>query len=119
MCMEKFFIVAALKSEITSDSKRISQCESGVQLVFHSSKLEHATKRGNVITFDCDGFQVDEKISSTNWRDAFNFNEEPPRGVIITISPGYKSGIVLPYVDWNLLREETLVLIIISAFFIL
>lgn len=97
--MEMFFIVAALKSEISSNSKGISQCESRVQLVFHSSKLEHATKRGNVITFDCDGFQVDEKISSTNWRDAFNFNEEPPRGVIITISPGYKSGIVLPYVD--------------------
>lgn len=98
MCMEKFFIVAALKSEITSNSMGISQCESRVQLVFHSSKLEHATKHGNVITFDCDGFQVDEKNSSTNWRDAFNFNEEPPSSVIITINSGYASGVILPYV---------------------
>lgn len=115
--MERFFIVAALKSEISSNSKGISQCESRVQLVFHSSKLEHATKRGNVITFDCDKFSVDEETSSSNWRDAFNFNDEPPKGVIITINPGYSSGVVLPYVGWNLFWEETLVLIIISTIF--
>ena len=54
---------------------------------------------GNVIELSCKKFSVDEANSSKNWRDAFNFNEEPPQGVLITVSPGYKSGKVMPYFE--------------------
>ena len=95
--MRKFVIFAALESEVLG-GKSINQCDSMLQFVFSSEMLEHATKHGNVITFDCNGFVVDEKASSSNWRDAFNFNEEPPRGIVITVDVAYGSGIVLPYV---------------------
>ena len=97
--MTKYCIVSALKPELDSSGKRISQCESKVQFVFSSEKLEHASKHGNLITFDCYGFSVDEENSSKNWKDVFNFNEEPPRRVVITVDIAYKAGIVLPYVD--------------------
>ena len=90
--MRKFCIIATPKSETALS-------ESKVLFVFSSEMLEHATKHGNVITFDCNGFSIDEKASSSNWREAFNFNEEPPRGVIITVNTGYKSGIVLPFTN--------------------
>lgn len=91
--MRKFCIIATPKSEMA-----LSKSESKILFVFFSEMLEHATKHGNVITFDCHGFSVDEENSSNNWRDAFNFNEEPPRGIVITIDVAYGSGIVLPYV---------------------
>lgn len=96
--MLKFCIMAALKSELASSGKGVYQCDSMVQFVFNAENLEHATKRGSVITFDCDRFSLDEEHSSKNWRDAFNFNEEPPRGMIITTNTDYTSGIVMPYV---------------------
>lgn len=91
--MKKFCIIATPKSEMA-----LSESKSKILFVFSSEMLEHATKHGNVITFDCNGFVVDEKASSSNWRDAFNFNEEPPRGIVITVDVAYGSGIVLPYV---------------------
>ena len=96
--MAKFIIIAALQSEMKS-GKNFNDCESKIQLVFSSETMEHPVKHGNVITFDCDGFLVDDENSSSNWQEAFDFKEEPPRRVIITVKTDYKSGVALSYVD--------------------
>ena len=91
--MRKFCIIATPKSEIALSESKV--------FVFSSEMLEHAAKHGNLIMFDCSKFSVDEEASSANWREVFNFNEEPPRGVIVTVNNDYKSGIVMPYADWR------------------
>jgi hypothetical protein len=52
-----------------------------------------------VIILNCEKFVVDEANSSGNWRDAFNFNEEPPQGILITVNPGYKASDIMPYFE--------------------
>jgi hypothetical protein len=48
---------------------------------------------------NCEKFVVDEANSSGNWRDAFNFNEEPPQGILVTVNPGYKASDIMPYFE--------------------
>jgi len=66
-------------------------------LVFDTDEEIKSSHHSNVIILNCEKFVVDEINSSGNWRDAFNFNEEPPQGILVTVNPGFKASDILPY----------------------
>jgi len=88
--MKKYCINATPKSGTDSNGACI--------LAFDAENLK-PSYHDNVVILGCNKFSIDEANSSKNWRDAFNFNEEPPQSVLITVSPGYKSGKVMPYFE--------------------
>lgn len=86
--MVKFCINAVLNGGKKSD---------GRILVFDTNEGIKFSHHSNVIILNCEKFFVDETNSSGNWRDAFNFNEEPPQGILVTVNPGYKASDIMPY----------------------
>ena len=91
--MVKFCINAILESSMVSDGKKSDGCT----LVFDMNEEIKSSHHSNLIIVNCEKFVVDEKNSSGNWRDAFNFNEEPPHGILVTVNPGYKASDIMPY----------------------
>ena len=71
----------------------------GCILVFDTDEEIKSSHHSNVIILNCEKFVVDEINSSGNWRDAFNFNEEPPQGILVTVNPGFKASDIMPYSD--------------------
>ena len=88
--MVKFCINA-----VPSDGKKTD----GRFLVFDTNEEIRSSHHSNVIILNCEKFVVDEANSSGNWRDAFNFNEEPPQGILVTVNPGYKASGIMPYFE--------------------
>jgi len=86
--MKKYCINAVLNGSKKSD---------GRFLVFDTNEEIKSSYHSNVIILTCKKFVVDEENSSKNWREAFNFNEEPPQGILVTVNPGYKSSDIMPY----------------------
>lgn len=68
-------------------------------LVFDTDEEIKSSHHSNVIILNCEKFVVDEINSTGNWRDAFNFNEEPPQGILVTVNPGFKASDIMPYSD--------------------
>lgn len=95
--MARFCIMSALKSEIASNGKLASQCESKVVLVFNAEDVRNTSFHGCVIIFRCNGFAIDEEKSVGNWKDAFGYNTEGNDRVVILINPDYRPGIIVPY----------------------
>ena len=91
--MKKFCINATPKHRIVSDSEKSVEC-----IVFDTDVV-NPSYHSNVIILNCKKFNVDEANSSKNWRDAFSFNEEPPKEILITVSPDYNAGGVMPYFE--------------------
>ena len=81
--MAKYCIKAVQKSNEVSD--------------FDADDAMKPSYHGSVIVLKCEKFVFDEVNSSKNWRDAFGFNEEPPKGALITVNLGYKAGEIMPY----------------------
>jgi hypothetical protein len=88
--MVKFCINAVLNGSKKSD---------GRFLVFDTNEEIKSSYHSNVIILHCEKFVVDEANSSGNWRDAFNFHEEPLQGILITVNPGYKASDIMPYFE--------------------
>ena len=88
--MVKFCINAAPNGGKKSD---------GRILVFDTNEGIKSSHHSNVIILTCKKFVVDEENSSKNWREAFNFNEEPPQGILVSVNPGYKSSDIMPYFE--------------------
>ena len=93
--MVKYCINAVPKSSPVSDGKEVDECV----LVFDANDELKSSHHSNVIILTCKKFVVDEENSSKNWREAFNFNEEPPQGILVTVNPGYKAGDIVPYFE--------------------
>ena len=95
--MAKYCIKAVQKSNEVSDGKEFG----GISLVFDADDAMKPSYHGSVIVLKCEKFVFDEVNSSKNWRDAFGFNEEPPKGALITVNLGYKAGEIMPYSEWK------------------
>lgn len=95
--MVKFRINAVLNSSDVHDSKKTNACS----LIFDADDAMKPSYHGSVIVLKCEKFVFDEVNSSKNWRDAFGFNEEPPKGALITVNLGYKAGEIMPYSEWK------------------
>lgn len=88
--MVKFCINA-----VPNDGKKSDACV----LVFNTNEEIKSSHHSNVMILNCEKFVVDEANSSGDWRDAFNFNEEPPQGILVTVNPGYKASDIMPYFE--------------------
>jgi hypothetical protein len=86
--MVKFCINA-----VPNDGKKSDACV----LVFDTNEGIKSSHHSNVIILNCEKFVVDETNSSGNWRGAFNFNEEPPHGILVTVNLGFKASDIMPY----------------------
>jgi hypothetical protein len=89
----KYCINAVPESGNVSDGKELG----GRIFVFDTNEAIKSVHHSSVIVLNCEKFVVDETSSSGNWRDAFNFNEEPPQGILVTVNPGYKASDIMPY----------------------
>jgi len=88
-----FSIGAALRSEKISAAKRINQCKSFVKLVISAEELENSRtdETRNIVSFDCDEFEIIEGHSSKGWEKLFS-QKKNGKCVIINISEKYILG---------------------------
>ena len=88
-----FSIGAALRSERVKTAKRIDQCESLIKLAVAADGLENlrVDEGRNIISFDCEKFEVDEKESSKNWKELFP-HERNGKCVVINVPGEYIVG---------------------------
>ena len=88
-----FSIGAALRSERVKTAKRIDQCESLIKLAVAADGLENlrVDEGRNIISFDCENFEVDENQSSKDWKNLFPHRRDG-KGVIINVPDKYVVG---------------------------
>ena len=92
-----FSIGAALKSEKIKTAKRINQCGSFIKLAISAEGLKNfRTDEGkNIVSFDCDEFEIMEGHSSKEWAKLFPHKKDG-KCVIITLPDKYVVGPVIP-----------------------
>lgn len=87
---------AALRSEKTKTAKRINQCESFTKLCIVSEDLAHMSTHGNVITFECTEYGIDEEHSSSNHGKVFTIESKEGNRVVIRVDESYIPGPPIP-----------------------
>ena len=92
-----FSIGAALRSEKVKTAKRINQCGSFIKLAIAAEGLENlrTDERRNLISFDCDEFNVIEEHSSKEWEKLFS-KKKQGKCVVINIPDKYILGPTIP-----------------------
>ena len=99
--MSKFFIMSALRSEVISGGREISNCISKTILVFVADDLKNTSINGCGLIFRCRDFSLDEEASSGDWKNAFDITECDDM-IIIMIKFDYSSpSVIFPFV-WNI-----------------
>lgn len=88
--MSKFYIMTALRSEVISGGRKVSNCISKTILVFNADILKNTSINGCGQIFRCKNFSLDEEASSGDWKNAFDITECNDM-IIITIKTDYVS----------------------------
>ena len=88
-----FSIGAALRSERVKTAKRINQCGSFVKLAVAADGLKNlwVDEGRNIISFDCENFEFDERESSKNWKKLFPHKRDG-KCVVINVPDKYVVG---------------------------
>lgn len=92
-----FSIGAALRSEKIRTAKRINQCKSFIKLAILADGLENprTDETRNIVSFDCDGFEIVEGYSSKEWANLFS-QKKHGKCIIITLPEKYILGPTIP-----------------------
>ena len=88
-----FSIGAALRSEKVKTAKRINQCGSFIKLAIIADGLENlrVDEGRNIISFDCETFEVKERQSSKDWKKLFPHKRDG-KCVVINVPDKYVVG---------------------------
>ena len=92
-----FSVGAALKSEKIKPAKRFNQSVSFVKLAIVVEGLDkfRTDKENNLVSFECDEFEIVEEHSSKGWKDLFPYRGDG-KTVVINVPDKYILGSAIP-----------------------
>jgi hypothetical protein len=92
--------MTALRSEVISGGRKVSNCISKTILVFNADGMKNTSINGCGLIFRCKNFSVDEDSSSCDWKNAFEYRIENGDMVVVTINPDFnRPAVIMPYFE--------------------